>query len=128
MKDRWIENYGNFQLTKVSSPIPYMNWAFTGEISVIGKQPDDRKHFTAWWSEVLNKLGTNVTADDLVQSTEIDQDLFAEMCKPSDDVYYQSIKVGFYCTYESSFICTTYIVSAIQFESYSISHILFESD
>ena len=96
MKDRWIENYGNFQLTKVSSPIPYMNWAFTGEISVIGKQPEDRKHFTVWWSEVLNKLGTNVTADDIVQSTKIDQDLFAEMCKPSDEVYYQSIKLGFY--------------------------------
>ena len=95
MKDRWIENYGNFQLTKVSSPIPYMNWSFIGEISVIGKQPDDRKHFTGWWSEVLNKLGTNVTADDLVQSTKIDQDLFSEMCKPSDDVYYQSIKLGF---------------------------------
>ena len=56
---------------------------------------DDRKHFTGWWSEVLNKLGTNVTADDLVQSTKIDQDLFSEMCKPSDDVYYQSIKLGF---------------------------------
>ena len=104
MKDRWIENYGNFQLTKVSSPIPHMNWAFTGEISVIGKQPDDRKHFTSWWSEVLNKLGTNVTADDLVHSTEIDQDLFAEMCKFSDDVYYQSIKVGFY---EASCTCMT---------------------
>ena len=31
-------------------------------------------------------------ADEVAQTTQIDQNLFAEMCKPSDDVYYQSIK------------------------------------
>ena len=41
--------------------------------------------FGTWFVSLLK-------AGEVAQTTQIDQNLFAEMCKPSNDVYYQSIK------------------------------------